>query len=365
MPLYIDLHTIDSDAFTEEDAFKAHLKDLAVQNMYGLVYKKYYLNLSQKTACCLMEAPSIKACVESHKEAHGIGPCNIVEVSPEDEFHPYLGEGSKNDKDLALTLSGEIDTGYRTLMMVCLADFSGEYGHCIDEIYRLIQKYQGSKIMQPNDKVMASFVRASDAISCCLASSRLLKAVLRNIDYTMALVTGKPVDEVGSDFFGEAKKRLQILCRMGQSEVVHIDTGTTVLYQKGSDIPDMNDKNVKFVSKNDFSFWANLYDILDTQIIDSNFNSERLGKELGLSKAQAYRKIKSITGMSPNTLIREMRLRRSLSALKKNGKSVAEIAYDLGFNSPTYFTRVFRNRYNVLPTLFAKLSDSEYMRSRE
>ncbi|NNE77119.1 MAG: helix-turn-helix domain-containing protein, partial [Pricia sp.] len=40
------------------------------------------------------------------------------------------------------------------------------------------------------------------------------------------------------------------------------------------------------------------------------------------------------------------------------GKTVAEIAYDLGFNSPTYFTRVFRNRYDVLPTVFAKLRAS-------
>ncbi len=58
--------------------------------------------------------------------------------------------------------------------------------------------------------------------------------------------------------------------------------------------------------------------------------------------------------MSPNELIREMRLRRSLDALKKNNKTVAEIAYDLGFNSPTYFTRVFRKRYEVLPTEFVK-----------
>lgn len=302
-----------------------------------------------------MEGPSIEACVASHKEAHGIGACNVIEVSPEFEFHPYLGEGTKNDKDLALTLSGKIDTGYRTLMLLCISDFTGENGHCSHEIHQLIQQYQGSKIIQPNDKVMASFVHATDAISCCLAAHLLLTTVPQTLDYNMALVTGKPVDEVGSDFFGEAKKRLQLLCRMGQSKVVHVDTGTAVLYQKGFDIPDMHDKNVKFISNNDFSFLENLYNILDAQISDSNFNRERLGKELGVSKAQTYRKIKSLTGMSPNTLIREMRLRRSLSALKKNNKTVAEIAYGLGFNSPTYFTRVFRKRYEVLPTCFAKL----------
>ncbi len=356
MPLYIDLHTLDSDAFTEEDIYKAHLKDVAVQNKYGLIYKKYYLNLSQKTACCLMEGPSKDACIASHEDAHGIGACNVIEVSPEFEFHPYLGEGGKNDKDLALTLSGEIDTGYRTLMMVCLTDFSGEYRRFRDKIDQLIQEHQGSKIMQPYNRVMASFIHASDAFLCCLAASRLLRTELRNIDYTMALVTGKPVDEVGSDFFGEAKTHLKMLCRIGRSKLLYVDSGTKALIREDFELPLEEEALVTFVSTDDFSFLANLYKVLDSRISDSSFNSERLGKEVRFSKAQAYRKIKSLTGMSPNTLIREMRLRRSLSALKKNSKTVAEIAYDLGFNSPTYFTRVFRKRYEMLPTSYAKFA---------
>ena len=254
----------------------------------------------------------------------------------------------------ALTLSGEIDTGYRTLMMVCLADFTGEYGHFTNEIHQLIQQYQGSKINQPNDKIMASFVHASDAVSCCLASSRLLKGVPRNIDYTLALVTGKPVDEVGSDFFGEAKTRLQMLCKIGKSKVIYIDSGTKALIRKGFEIPAKEEAVVKFVSTSDFLFYEALWKTLDSQIPDPDFNSGDLCKRLGLSKAQVYRKIKALTGMSPNTLIREMRLRRSFSALKKNNKNIAEIAYELGFNSPTYFTRVFRKRYEVLPNEFAK-----------
>lgn len=358
MPLYIDLHTIDSDAFTEEDIYKAHLKDVAVQNKYGLVYKKYYLNLSQKTACCLMEGPSIEACVASHSEAHGIGACNVIEVSPEFEFHPYLGEGSKNDKDLALTLSGEIDTGYRTLMMLCISDFTGGYGQCTDAIHQLIQQYQGSKVNQPNDKIMASFIHPKDAVSCGLTAFHLLKSIPEAMDFTMALVTGKPVDELGSDFFGEAKKRLQMLCRIGQSKVIYVDSATKAIIGKSFKMPAEEEAVVKFVSTNDILFFDALWVALDSQIPDSDFKSKHLSIALGLSKAQAYRKIKALTGMSPNELIREMRLRRSLNALKKNGNTVAEISYDLGFNSPTYFTRVFRNRYEVLPTSYAKFAVS-------
>ncbi|WP_373517927.1 hypothetical protein [Pricia sp.] len=50
--------------------------------------------------------------------AHGVGACNVIEVSSEIDFNAFLGEGGKDKKDMALTSSGEIDTGYRTLMMI-------------------------------------------------------------------------------------------------------------------------------------------------------------------------------------------------------------------------------------------------------
>ena len=358
MPLYIDFHRIDAVSATEEDMYKAHLKDIAVQNKYGLTYKKYYLNLPQKTACCLIEAPNKEACIASHMEAQGVGPCNVIEVSPEYEFFPYLGEGTKNDKDLALTLSGEIDTGYRTLMMICLSDFSGKCGKYIDRIYWLLEKHRGSKITQPNDEIMASFIHAQDAMVCSTEISRFLRTLPKGLEYNMALVTGKPVDETGSELFEEAKKRLHTLCRLGLGQMMHVDSNTKSLVDQESDIPDMGKESVRFVSESDFSLYTELWKILNAQITDPDFKSEHLYQRLGLSKAQTYRKITALTGMSPNTLIRELRLRKSLKALKNNHKTVAEIAYDLGFNSPTYFTRVFRNRYEVLPTSFAKLNAS-------
>ena len=69
MPLFMDFHKIDADAITEEDLYRAHLKDVAVQNKHGLVYKKYYLNLPQKTAFCLMEEER-----GAIKKPMGLGP---------------------------------------------------------------------------------------------------------------------------------------------------------------------------------------------------------------------------------------------------------------------------------------------------
>jgi len=356
MPIFMDIHNVEDEAFSEIAARKGHREDLAVQDKYGVRNIKYFLNLPEKKIFCLMEAADKKACVDMHLAAHGIGACNVIEVSGEIDFRAFLGKGTKNQDDLALTLNGEIDTGYRTLMMVALVDFTGKNGKYFDEVRKLIQQYQGSNINQPNDHIMASFVHASDAIACCLTVSRLLKNVPMNIDYTMAVVTGKPVDETGSDFFGEAQKRLQMLCRLGGNRTVHIDTDTEALLQTNFNKSDTDKGIVKLVSDGDFVLFETLWKTLKDEISNPDFKIDDLNNLLGLSKAQAYRKIKALTGMSPNELIREMRLRKSLEFLNQKGKTVAEIAYELGFNSPTYFTRVFRKRYEMLPTTFAKLS---------
>ena len=172
----------------------------------------------------------------------------------------------------------------------------------------------------------------------------------------MALVTGKPVDESGHTLFEEAQKHLVTLCEIGKAKVAHIDATTLGGTRKNGRLKEASGQEGRILSPSDLFLYSKLWDILDVSIAHTGFSSVHLGKELGLSKAQTYRKIKALTGMSPNEIIREIRLRRSLNALKKNNKTVAEIAYELGFNSPTYFTRVFRKRYEILPSEFAKLS---------
>ena len=99
---------------------------------------------------------------------------------------------------------------------------------------------------------------------------------------------------------------------------------------------------------------------LENKIDQPDFKSEDIDKMLGLSKSQTYRKIKSLTGIAPNQLIQEFRLRKSLKCLKQSDATIAEIAYELGFNSPTYFAKVFRKRFDITPTYFTKISKTKW-----
>ena len=103
MPLYMDIHKVDSDVFTVEDVVKAHMKDLAIQAKFGVIQIKYWVNVKAKTLFCLMEGPNKEACNLVHKESHGNTAYNIIEVF-DDEYNLFLGTG-KSVNDLAHTIN--------------------------------------------------------------------------------------------------------------------------------------------------------------------------------------------------------------------------------------------------------------------
>ena len=89
--------------------------------------------------------------------------------------------------------------------------------------------------------------------------------------------------------------------------------------------------------------------IIQGNLGNSDLNVETISHEMGISRAQLYRKIKSITGISPNDIIREARMKRADRLLETTDKSVSEIAYEVGFSSPSYFTKCYREFFGRTP----------------
>ena len=94
--------------------------------------------------------------------------------------------------------------------------------------------------------------------------------------------------------------------------------------------------------------------LIEEKMGDSELNVEDLGREMGLSRVQLYRKIKSLTNYAPNELLRMSRLKRAASLLASSGMTVAEIAYEVGFTSPSYFTKCYKEQFGESPTEFLK-----------
>ena len=89
---------------------------------------------------------------------------------------------------------------------------------------------------------------------------------------------------------------------------------------------------------------------MDKHMSNTNLKIEVIGDEIGLSRVQLYRKVKALTGMTPIEILRETRLKRAMQLLKTTDKTVSEIANEVGFATPGYFSSCFKKQYDKYPT---------------
>ena len=99
----------------------------------------------------------------------------------------------------------------------------------------------------------------------------------------------------------------------------------------------------------DKQFLKQLHAIIQQNLSDSEFSVEDIGKQIGLSRVQLYRKVKAMTGSSVVDLLRKARLVKAKRLLETRSMSVSEVAYDVGFSAPSYFTKCFKEEYGILP----------------
>lgn len=99
----------------------------------------------------------------------------------------------------------------------------------------------------------------------------------------------------------------------------------------------------------DKQFLKQLQAIIQQNLSDSEFGVEDMGQQIGLSRVQLYRKVKAMTGSSVVDLLRKARLAKARRLLETRSMSVSEVAYEVGFSAPSYFTKCFKEEYGMLP----------------
>ncbi len=112
-------------------------------------------------------------------------------------------------------------------------------------------------------------------------------------------------------------------------------------------------KIVRVLSESEQSFINQVYNIVEENYPDENFNVEILSREIGISSPHLYRKIMKIADIFPNGFIRDLRMNKALSLIKQKRKNITEIALDVGMNNPSYFAKCFHSKYGILPSKFA------------
>ena len=95
-------------------------------------------------------------------------------------------------------------------------------------------------------------------------------------------------------------------------------------------------------------------ELIDANLSNSEYSIDDLSSDLCMSRSNLYRKINSITGITPTDFVRNVRLKKAAELLKIGEFNVVEVAYSVGFNTPSYFTKSFKNLFGVLPTQYNK-----------
>lgn len=99
----------------------------------------------------------------------------------------------------------------------------------------------------------------------------------------------------------------------------------------------------------DKSFLKQLRKIIQENLSNSDLSVEQIGDEIGLSRVQLYRKVKALTGYSPVEMLRKARLMRARHLLQTTDKSVSEVAYAVGFSTPSYFSKCYKEEFDLQP----------------
>ncbi len=108
-------------------------------------------------------------------------------------------------------------------------------------------------------------------------------------------------------------------------------------------------KDLIVVSEDD-KFLKNAMDCIEKNITNPNFSVEELSSNLNLSRVSLYKKLLMLTGKTPVDCIRTIRLKRAVQLLQKSKLSIANVAYEVGFNNAAYFAKVFKEEFGVLPS---------------
>lgn len=373
MPIYMDRHDLNS--VTAKDVAEAHREDLKIQHKYDCKGLTYWFDEKRGTAFCLVEAPNADCVKRMHDNAHGLIPHQIIEVES-NVVSAFLGriEDPKSEKFLDETKQPIIDeSAFRIIMYICLKDIfvlkstsdastsSRIINSVRDTIQKSLNRYEGREVTKDSKRVIISFTSAASAVMCALEIQNDIALSLKkdanlSLNIKISLSAGIPVSGQ-NELFGETVQLAKRLCDIANQEQVVISSEVRDVYN--NEILDglSQETPVQTLSPDDEYFINRLIETTELICNDPQFDVGVFGKRVGLSRSQFYRKVSGITGLSPNDFIKEFRLTKALSLIEKQQGNVAQIAFESGFNSPSYFSKCFQKRYGVLPSnLLSKIA---------
>lgn len=191
-----------------------------------------------------------------------------------------------------------------------------------------------------------------DGLDLC----RMLKADIETSHITVILLTAKNRTqdriesyEAGADGYISKPFEMRVL----EARITNFVTHKKARQEEFKIDREIKIETLKYPSL-DEQFLNDAVNIIEEHISDSEFDIDAFSSSLNLSKSTLYRKLKTMTGLSPNEFIRNIRLKHACQLLSNPNITISEVAYTVGFTDPRYFATCFKNEFDMTPTNYQK-----------
>lgn len=359
MPLYMDFHKIPG--MTLEDARKAHAADEGLQEKYGVKYLQYWVNEVSGTIFCLVEGPDKKTCETVHRESHGHVACAMVEVDPS-YYALIMGDNNRLDMGLVKDKNGAVDLGYRSLIALHLQprlsgkDATGrlrKYEDARNLMIQQVARFEGRPIEAAGDDALLSvYNSALQAVNSAKEMQRLLSSMDDEMMFSIGLSAGQPVTE-NNEFIEETIRRSRRLSYIADHGLVMV---SSLIAELTKDEPWKRTQTIRVTTSGEETFLDSLFETVENNLASEEFNIEGLARTIGISRPQLYRRIQSLTGRAPNDLIRDLRMQRAMTLLRRKSANISEVAFEVGFSNPSYFAKCFSQKFGCSPSEFLSIA---------
>jgi len=362
MPIFMDIHIVPG--VKAKDVAEAHRKDMLHQDEHGCNCMTYWIDEQRGTIFCLIEAPEKSAVEEMHARAHGLVPNKVIEVS-NNVVESFLGRIYDPEK---ATITGDglkifADPSFRILLVTKVTDpvllqykLGEEKANELldqhnDVIRRNLAAQDGREVEHAGNGFIISFSSGSRAVACALAIQKEMQGT-GITGFKIGVNAGEPIER-SNKIFGDTIQLADYMCAIAKDFQVAITTHVKELVSK--DHLHNRGNNFLTLTPQDETLLSSLFSKLEENWPNAEFDIADYCKAMAMSKSQLYRKTISLTGLSPNILLKEFRLEKARELMKKQRYSISQITFESGFTSPSYFTKCFKKKYGLLPMAYLDL----------
>ena len=220
--------------------------------------------------------------------------------------------------------------------------------------YRVVTAVNGQEAFEAAEKYMPDMV-ISDVMMPVMSGVELCMKIKNTISLShipVILLTAKSLAmhveegfDAGADDYIVKPFSLSLLRVRIRNLLAGRQRMQAVYYKRFS----LENIGIKVESIDDM-FMNKYMEVVRKHIAEPDFGIDEICREIGLSRANFYRKVKAITNLTPVEMIRNIRLETAARLLKESSLSISEIAFKVGFNNHSYFTSCFKTLYGISPT---------------